>query len=120
MSLVALIIIDCEPESQPQPSPASSCFTERARRDLSNDLAAAIPDKWRKVGIQLDLSVRQLDAVAMIERDPVNQFMTMLDWWERFDNTRRPCSWSTIVEVLRTNSVGEESLAKELEKKYCR
>ena len=114
--MVALVITDSEPDIQPPPTSTSSSF---ARCDLLNDLAAKVPDKWKKIGTQLNLTLNQLDAIARCEHDPIDQCMKMLDWWQRLDSTRRPCSWSTIVTVLRTNAVAEESLADELNIKYC-
>ena len=84
-----------------------------------NDLAAKVPAKWKKIGTQLHLTLSQLDAITMSVHDPIDQCMMMLDWWKRFDSTRRPYSWSTIVAVLNTNAVGEESLAEELNIKHC-
>ena len=83
------------------------------------DLASHIPDKWRKVGIQLGLTGNHLDAVAQSTPDPIDQFMKMLDYWQKLKTTRRPCSWSTIVEVLRSNAVQEERMAEQLQMKYC-
>ena len=84
-----------------------------------NDLASLIPNKWRRVGIQLGLTNNQLDAVAQNTLDPIDQFMKVLDWWQKLENTRRPCSWTTIVEVLRSNAVQEERMAEQLERKHC-
>ena len=88
--------------------------------DLMNDVASAIPAKWRAVGIQLGLSSDILDDVKSNNAGSpdacLNSFEDVLSIWKR--HGPRPYTWKAIIDVLSTRAVGYTSLADELGTKY--
>ena len=84
--------------------------------ELTNDVVSKIPAKWRAVGVQLGLSSDTLDSV---QRDNGWKPHTSQDSFERVFSIWKqqgpsPCTWETIVDTLRTPSVGEVALAEEI------
>lgn len=86
-------------------------------RDLANRVAAVIPGKWMQVAIQLEIEMGAIDAVGRDKHDCFQQFMAILDVWKR--SSSPPFTWNTLVNVLKSPSVNEKVLAKELEHDFC-
>ena len=75
-------------------------------------VATKIPDKWRRVGVALNLSQAQLNAIEKQHRgDPLDCFAEVFNHWQQLSTPQQPVSWTTLVAVLRSDTVGEESLA---------
>ena len=85
--------------------------------DLANRVAAIIPGKWMQVAIQLEIGMGAIDAVRGENRKCSEQFMAILDIWER--SSSPPFTWNTLVSVLKSPSVNENALARELEREFC-
>ncbi|CAI8020195.1 hypothetical protein GBAR_LOCUS12076, partial [Geodia barretti] len=85
--------------------------------DLANRVAAVIPGKWMEVAIQLEIRMGAIDAVCGENRKCFQQFMAILDIWER--SSSPPFTWNTLVSVLKSQSVNENALARELEREFC-
>ena len=85
--------------------------------DLANRVAAIIPGKWKSVAIQLQIGMGAIDAVCRDKHDSFDRFMSILDMWER--SSCPPFTWNTLVNVLKSPSVNEKELAKQLEREFC-
>ena len=84
---------------------------------LANCVAAKIRDKWKKVALQLELSVGVIRAIQRDQQDSFDQFMVVMYEWK--DSLSRPFTWDTIVAVLKSDSVNETRLASELQREFC-
>ena len=67
------------------------------------------------IGIQLGFSTSQL---AQFKQEG-NLFVSVVDCWLRGNISNAPCSWKYMVEVLKSEQVGEMGLAGTLRGKYC-
>ena len=81
--------------------------------DLLERVASRAIDKWRVLGIQLNISSHQLHSIERSERYPDLCFAKVFDIWKR--NSYPPFTWATIVEALRSPIVEEYHLAMEIE-----
>ena len=84
--------------------------------DLINEIASAIPAKWRDVGIQLGLSTGTLDGIQSENGSKPDSckasFEKVFTEWKQ--QHLKPYTWDTIIGILRTKSVGEIALAEDL------
>ena len=88
--------------------------------DFMNEVAAAIPSKWRAVGIQLGLSQSYLDGIqsnhAGKPQAPQSSFEEVfIEWKKKATNT-----WTSVIKALMTPAVGEVSLAESLQEKLIK
>ena len=74
----------------------------------------SVCDKWYKIGVQLEVPIPNLNNIGRNSMDPL---FDILDYWMR--NNPSP-SWRHLVDAMKAPSVGENQLAGEIEKKYCR
>ena len=90
--------------------------------DLMNDVAAVIPAEWKAVGIHLGLSSDILDGIqsqnAGKPKACQSSFEEVISVWKRLGP--KPFTWRTIIDVLRTGTVGHTSLADKLESTYMK
>ena len=84
---------------------------------LANRVAAVIPDKWKKVAIQLELKEGVIRAIQKDEDDSFDRFMAVMYKWEQ--TLSKPFTWATLVSALQSPSVNEISLAEELNCEFC-
>ncbi|XP_019857535.1 PREDICTED: uncharacterized protein LOC109585835 [Amphimedon queenslandica] len=85
--------------------------------DLMNDVAAKAPDKWRSVAIMLSISPEHVTAISDQYRDDPNSCYTAV--FQKWKQTqKRPYTWSTVVEVLKSNLVNRQDLAEAITRKY--
>jgi len=83
--------------------------------ELDNEIVSKIPAKWRDFGIQLGLPVGKLDQISAEENTQCqNCFRRVFREWQSQNLDR---SWSIILRVLRTDAVGELTLATKLEER---
>ena len=80
-------------------------------RDLMNEVAAAIPSKWKDVGLQLGLDDGVLEGIG---GDNSHCYMDVFTRWKNQKSTTHPYTWSTLVQALKTPAVGEERLADKI------
>ena len=78
---------------------------------LLNKVAIHAQDKWKYMGIQLNIPMDKLD--SMIVADPIGSYAKIFNWWQR--NGSPPYTWATIIDALRAPMVGEARLAHEVE-----
>ena len=69
---------------------------------------------WYLLGVQLKVRTSRLDSIQAQFPDHTRQLLEMLKTWL---TTNR--SWKTLVDALRSRSVGANQLADDLETKYC-
>ena len=69
---------------------------------------------WYLLGVQLKVRTSTLDSIQAQFPDSKRQLLEMLKTWL---TTNR--SWKTLVDALRSRSVGASQLADDLETKYC-
>ena len=79
--------------------------------DLLNRVASQAMDKWKVLGLQLNIPTHQLRTIQ--ESSPILCFAEVFNIWERKSDP--PFTWATIVDALRSPIVAENSLAKEIE-----
>ena len=71
--------------------------------------------KWRRLGLELDLTPGTLDSIELRHSDPADQLeRVLLEWFKKGSAT-----WRQLVEALWSTPVGEVKLARDLEEKYC-
>lgn len=86
--------------------------SEPELRDLMNNVAARIPEKLWQVGLQLGMTVGELNTWKSESGGNNSQcFSVIFDNWKR---KTRTCSWSAIITALEAPAVGEPRLAEEL------
>ena len=85
--------------------------------DLTERVAAKIPDKWNRVAIQLKLDRGVRNRIENDVKGCLDQFIAVLEEWSRSQS--RPYTWQTLISVLKSVSVGEIALAERLEKDFC-
>ena len=72
--------------------------------------------QWYHLGLQLKVRTGTLDRIRTQFSDPRDQLLEMVKTWlTTSDNT----SWRTLIDALRSQSVGASQLANVLETKYC-
>ena len=84
------------------------------------NVASAIPDKWRKIGIGLDLPPARLNAIDTHRRgDPHDCFVDVFDHWMNQPTPQRPFCWRTVITVLQSPLISEVTLARKLRQKFA-
>ena len=84
-------------------------------RNLMNQVAAKCPGKWMLVGIQLGLHPTQLDTFpALCSNNQLICFVEVFSSWEKKGSPSY--SWTAIIEALKSDSVSECNLAKNVKK----
>ena len=83
--------------------------------DLMNEIAAKIPGKWRDVGLQLGLDQGALDGIALISPGNTNHcYSNVFARWKNQNSTTHPYTWSTILQALESETVGEKLLESKI------
>ena len=76
-------------------------------------MAAKIPSKWKRVGVALGLNQSQIDSIEKQRlADPIDCYSDVFRLWQQLSTPQQPVSWTTLVTVLRSRTVGEEHLAE--------
>ena len=89
-------------------------------RDLMNEIAAEIPDKWKEVGIELGLATSD---IKRIETDiPTHKsnpcYVEVFHIWKT--NDVEAYTWATVLKTLRTKLVNAHGLARTLESRLTK
>ena len=71
--------------------------------------------KWRRLGLELDLTPGTLDTIDQRYSDPADRLERALLEWLNGESA----TWRQLVEALWSAPVSEAKLARELEEKYC-
>ena len=78
-------------------------------------VAAVIPNKYMTVGLQLELIMAELEVIGPkypTLQETYRAFREMFGVWRR--RASPPYTWRTIINVLKTASVGEVALSETL------
>ena len=82
---------------------------------LMNKVAAEIPSKWRDVGLQLGIDHGVLEGIAPISPGDTNLcYSNVFTWWKNQNSATYPYTWSTLVQALESQAVGEKRLADKI------
>ena len=83
-------------------------------RELMHKVASRVTDKWYMIGLELDIEQHQLNTIRQSShQDAILCFSRVFELWQ--NQADPPFTWTTIVGVLRSPIVQENSLAKEIE-----
>ena len=74
--------------------------------------------KWLKLGLQLGVSIEELNKIEYQWKNPDDCLIHMLDCWLKQQIKRPPPSWSALVAALNKESISENALANKLEELY--
>ena len=84
-------------------------------KELMNALYHKVADKWKTIGVYLEISMGQLEAIAAkCQQDPHECLLMMLAIW--LERVHPPATWITIIEAVEF--LGEEQLGKKLREKH--
>ena len=102
------------------PHPLGKLDSAPELRDLMNEIAAEIPDKWKEVGIGLGLATSD---IKRIETDiPTHKsfpcYMEVFHIWKT--NDIEAYTWGTVLKTLRTKLVNAHGLARTLESRLTK
>ena len=92
-----------------------SLDSEPSLPHLMEKVAVVIPNKYMTVGLQLGLTMAQMQAIRPLHQsleDHHRAFGEMFGVWRKRGSP--PYMWRTIIDVLKTASVGEVLLSDEL------
>ena len=85
-------------------------------KDLIDALYHKVADKWKVIGVLLEIQIGTLSGIAENCRDePRNCLVEMLGMW--LEQVHPPPTWNAIIEAVEF--LGEKQLGKELRDKYC-
>ena len=95
--------------------------TEPKLSEFMNDVASQMPANWRKLGIQLGLSLNILDGFQANNSGKPDSnnanFESVFNAWKKKDRCK-PFTWKTMYDILKLDAVGEACLAEQIENKY--
>ena len=92
-----------------------SLESEPSLQHLMEKVAAVIPSKYEMVGLQLGLTLAQLQVIGPRQpnlEEHHRAFGEIFDLWRRRGSP--PYTWRTLTGVLRSASVGEVLLSEQL------
>ena len=94
------------------------CVTLVTTKNLANLVAVVIPGKWMEVAIQLDLTMGEIYSIEHDRNNLFLRFMAVFEQWKK--SCRQPYTWESLVTALKSPSVNEFRLAKELQEEFCK
>ena len=90
-----------------------------SQSELKELLTSKVAHKWFPIGIGLGMSGEQLEEIRGNSNDIPDHCLGNLFYeWEQNRHKDKPFTWSTLLQVLRSVNVREESLAKDLEEHF--
>ena len=78
----------------------------------------SVSHKWFNIGLQLDVPRFQLNIIKTDETGAMERLQSMLDYWMN-NASDTLLSWQVLADALKTRTVSESRLARELEERYC-
>ena len=83
---------------------------------LMNKIATTIPDKWEGVGYELGIRRRDMQRIKYGVCKPADITLTayreIFGYW--LDHELEQCTWTTVLNALASEQVGEERLARSI------
>ena len=86
-------------------------------KDLANHVAAVIPNKWKQVAYQLELTRGEIDSIKSSESSAVERFMAVMELWGK--SAKLPYTWETLITALKAPAVEQAKLAIDLQNIFC-
>ena len=83
------------------------------------NVAAAIPEKWKHVGIELDIPMATIRSIETETQSNLDRFVEIFDHWQKSPTPQRPFCWDTVVKVLRSPVIDEPLLAINISQQFC-
>ena len=84
-----------------------------------NKVAVEIPNKWRRLGSELELPRYVLERIHKEYGTDTHQcFCEVFNEWAKQPSSLMPYTWATIIQALRAPQVNEKVLADRLEREY--
>ena len=94
----------------------NKCPTQRELKEL---VTSKVAHKWLPIGIGLGMSGEQLEEIRENSNDVPECCLGNLFYeWEQNPREDKPFTWNTLLRVLRSVKVREESFAKNLEEHF--
>ena len=88
-------------------------------KDLLNKVAVRANDKWKSVGLQLDMELPELNTIEDKHNKEANLcYAELFRLWK--NNGDPSYTWATIIDALKAPLVGEAKLATELQEWLCK
>ena len=81
-------------------------------RDLMSRVADKTRDKWKQVGIQLNIETSKLHGYETQSTDPMECYIKVFDEWNR--SQKLPYTWATILNALESDAVNERDTARSI------
>ena len=80
-----------------------------------NKVALHMPMKWHAFGVQIGIPYPQLQLIGSNHpQDIIRCFTEVFHTWEN-QATEEPYSWLTVIKALRSPSIGQSTIADDLE-----
>ena len=96
-------------------SPGGGMSSKPILKDLMEALYHKVADKWKVIGVFLEISNGTLSSIAnKYQRDPQSCLVEMLGMW--LEQVQPPPTWAAIIKAVEF--IGEKQLGKELRDKY--
>ena len=73
-------------------------------------------NKWVQIGLKVDISHSDIERIRTNHQDEEVRFMEVLNKWQKCGNPS--FTWNTLVQVLKSPTVQEFTLATTIEEKY--
>ena len=89
--------------------------------ELNSILVLRLSSKWVVLGIQLDVTGDQLEAIRKKGYGEDSCLKDVLIMWKEYATdacTCKPYTWAIMLDVLRSGEINEGKLASELEQKF--
>lgn len=84
--------------------------------DLLNKVASEIPNKWKLVGIALNIDLPFIRSVEESQTTSQERYIEIFDKWKK--SLSKPYTWLTIIDALESPSVDENRLAQKLREEF--
>jgi len=102
------------------PHPLGKLHSAPELRDLMNEIAVEIPDKWKEVGIGLGLATSDIKRIEtnIPTHESYSCYMEVFHTWKTSDI--EVYTWATVLKTLRTKLVNAHGLARTLESRLTK
>ena len=77
----------------------------------------AIRGKWQDIALELGVSVKDADKIAIDFENDQQRLLQALKWWLAREQPKP--TWNVLIESLRSCTIEEHQLADALQRKYC-
>lgn len=86
-------------------------------QELGEKVTPLVHHKWHHIGIQMGLSTATLRAIEGSYSTDVQRRLNevFIEW---ISGSEQNPTWLTLIEILRSNSIGEQKLANDLERSF--